>query len=115
MSSASYASNSLEERNLHFLGIFEHWLYPQNLHFLDTINSHYTGFAVCDVVLKSISRRKVGKCRVALMWHKALNDFVTPLDIDNDRICGIRYRFNEHLFVYILQVYAPCSQFKPRR
>ena len=90
MSSASYASNLLEKRNLHFLGISEHWFYPQNLHFLDTINSHYTGFAVCDVDLKSISRRKVGKGGVALMWHKALNDFMTRLDTDNDRICGIR-------------------------
>ena len=61
------------------------------------------------MLTKSISRRKVGKGGVALMWHKAYNDFVTPLDIDNDRICGIWYRFNERLFIYILQVYAPCS------
>lgn len=109
MSSAPYASDMLETKSLHFLGISEHWLHPHDLHFLETINKHYTGFAVCDIDLRSVSRRKVGKGGVALLWHKALNDFVTPLDIDNDRICGVQYRFNEQLFIYILQVYAPCS------
>ena len=50
----------------------------------------------------SISRRKVGKGGVALLWHRALNDLVTPLDIDSDRICGVQFRVNENLSIYIL-------------
>ena len=98
MSSASYVSNLLEKKALHFFGISEHWLYPQNLHFLDTIHRDYTGFGVCDNDLMSISRRKVGKGVAALLWHRALNDIVTPLDIDSDRICDVQFRFNENLF-----------------
>ena len=61
MACASYVSNLLEKKALHFFGFSEHWLYPLNLHFLDTIHRDYTGFAVCDKDLMSISHRVVGK------------------------------------------------------
>ena len=70
MSSAAYAGSLLDMKSLHFLGISEHWLCPQNVHFIESIHRDYTGFAVCDSDLMSISRRKVGKGGVALMWHR---------------------------------------------
>ena len=109
MSSAAYTGSLLDKKSLHFLGISEHWLCPHNLHFIESIHRDYTGFAVCDNDLLLISRRKVGKGGVALLWHRSLNDKVTPLDIDSDRICGLQFRMNDNLFIYILQVYAPCS------
>ena len=109
MSGASYAGDMLKRKEIHFLGISEHWLYRQNLHFIDSINANYTGFGVCDNDLMMPSSRKIGKGGVALLWHRALNNNVTPLDIDSDRICGIQYRLSKNSFFYIFQVYAPCS------
>lgn len=111
MSCASYASALLRRKDLYFLGICEHWIYPQNSSFLNTINNEYTGLAICDRALNVPSGRRVGKGGVALLWHRALNNFVTPLDIDSDRICGIQYRVNERLSIYILQVYTPCNNY----
>ena len=109
MSGASYAGDLLKRKEIHFLGISEHWLYRQNLHFIDSINANYTGFGVCDNDLMMPSSRKIGKGGAALLWHRALNSSVTPLDIDSDRICGIQYRLSKNSFFYIFQVYAPCS------
>ena len=43
------------------------------------------------------------------MWHNSLSRRISCLDIESDRICGIQFRLNRNNFVYILQVYAPCS------
>ena len=41
MSGASYIRSLLDKRQIHILGLSEHWLFNHNLHFLDSINSNY--------------------------------------------------------------------------
>ena len=43
------------------------------------------------------------------MWHNSISNSITRLDIESDRICGIQLRLNRNNFVYLLQIYAPCS------
>ena len=51
----------------------------------------------------------MSKGGVGLMWHKSLNNNITTLDIDSDRLCGIQYRICPNRYIYFIQVYAPCS------
>ena len=63
MSSASYLSSFLERND----GISEHWLFNHNMHFLDSINSEYTGFGIADNSLLFNNSRNIGKGGVALL------------------------------------------------
>ena len=108
MSSTSYISSLLDKKHIHILGISEHWLFNHNLHFLDSINSNYVGFNIADNDLLLNSNRGVGKGGVAILWRSSLSNYISPLDIDSDRICGVKYRLNNACF-YFIQVYAPSS------
>ena len=108
MSSASYISSLLDKKHIHILGLSEHWLFNHNLHFLDSINSKYVGFGIADNDLLLNSNRRVGKGGVAILWRSSLSNYISPLDIDSDRICGVKYRLNNACF-YFIQVYAPSS------
>ena len=46
MSSASYLSAFLDRNEVHIIGLSEHWLFNHNMHFLESINSEYTGFGI---------------------------------------------------------------------
>ena len=85
------------------------WLYRHNLPFLQAIHNSYNCFGVCDNALNTPSNRRVGKGGVAILWHRSLDNQVSPLDIDSDHICGIQYRVSPNIHYYILQVYAPSS------
>ena len=78
------------------------------MHFLDSINSEYTGFGIADNSLLFNNSRNIGKGGVALLWHKSMSTCISSLDIDSDRICGIQLTWNNVCF-YIIQVYAPSS------
>lgn len=76
------------------------------MHFLQDVHRDYSGFGVLDKDVRS-SNRMNGKRGVALMWHRALVNNISILDIGSDRI---RYRYNVNQFMLIIQVYAPCSR-----
>ena len=107
MSSASLSS-FLDRNEVHIIGISEHWLFNHNMHFLDSINSEYTGFGIADNSLLFNNSRNIGKGGVALLWHKSMSTCISSLDIDSDRICGIQLTWSNVCF-YIIQVYAPSS------
>ena len=77
--------------------------------FLESINSNYTGFRVSDNDLRVANAHRIGKGGVAFMWHNSLSNYITRLDIESDRICGLQLRLDRNNFVYTFQVYAPCS------
>ena len=108
MSSALYLSSFLDHNGVHINGISEHRLFNHNMHFLDSINSEYTGFGIADNSLILNNNRNIGKGGVALLWHRSMSSFISPLDIDSDRICGIQLTLRNVHF-YIIQVYAPSS------
>ena len=109
MSSALYLSDLLDSEIIDICGISEHWLYPTDLHFLNSINPNYTSLGICDSDLNVYRNRSVGKGGVALLWKKKLNQSISPLCIESDKIVGIQLQLSRDTFVYILQVYLPCS------
>ena len=66
MSSASYLSSFLDHNGVHIIGISEHWLFNHNMHFIDSINSAYTGFGIADNSLLLNNNRNIGKGGVSL-------------------------------------------------
>ena len=111
-SSASYANKLLKKHHIDILGLSEHWLSDSNIHFSESINRNYAGFGVSDNDLHLANARRLGKGGKAIMWPNSISYCITRLvieHVESDRICGIQLRLNRNYFVYILQIYAPCS------
>ena len=70
--------------------IYEHLLWPFELHKSDEFNHQYRGFGKSDPRLSETSDTSMRACGgVGILWRKSLD--VTPItDIQSDRICGIR-------------------------
>ena len=109
MSSCSYLCDILENATNDFCGISEHWLFERDLHFLDKIDSNYRSHSVSDSSLHYPSNRRVGKGGVAILWHIKYDSCVTLLCIDDDRILGVQIEMSESSYIYLFQVYLPCS------
>jgi len=45
---------------------------------------------------------------VTLLWRKDIDDHVSPLMCDDDRIIGIQYQVSPSNYVFIFQLYFPC-------
>jgi len=65
MSGAAFLSNVLCEDNI---DIFELWLLPDNVHFIDTL--YYNHYNVCCYVQHSLSSRVIGKSGVLLFGKR---------------------------------------------
>ncbi|MES9883123.1 MAG: reverse transcriptase family protein [Sedimenticola sp.] len=109
MSSSSYLCDVLSHESVDVCGISEHWLFDYNIHFMDHINSNYVSYAKADADLAIPGTRRIGKGGVGLMWKRCIDQHITPIDIDDDRIIGIQYEISKHVYMYIFQVYLPCS------
>ena len=109
MSSSSYLCNSLNKCSIDICGISEHWLSNSNIHFIDAIDNNYKSHVVTECNSSILNRNHISKGGVAILWHLKHDRFVTPLIIDDNRIVGIQFEVAPNQFVYILQVYLPCS------
>ena len=89
--------------------VCRHWLFPSDMHFLNSIHPNYNSLGVCDSDLNAYISRKVGKGGVALLWKKSLDDSFSLLSIDSDRIIGIQIQTSCDKYTYVLQVYMPSS------
>ena len=108
MSSASYLCKTLTYLHINICGISGHWLLHNSVHFLDSAFKNYRYIVKCDNDLLLPSKRKIGKGGVALLWRHELNDRVSPLEID-DRITGLQLQISPSNYVFIFQVYLPCT------
>ena len=89
----------------------EHWLWPYELHKLSEIHPGYQGMGVADSRLTETSDNLQRGCGgVGMVWKKSLD--VTPMmDIQSDRICGIRIKKsseNDDTWISVIGVYLPC-------
>lgn len=109
MSSSTYLCDVLNKHAIDICGIAEHWLFDNNLLFLESIDNMYCSHAVSDYSLALPSNRRVGKGGVALLWKRSINHMITPLEIEDDRIIGIRVQINPENILYVFEVYVPCS------
>ena len=48
ISSSSYLCDSLRNHDIDFCGLSEHYLFPQNVRFIDSLISDYRTHVVCD-------------------------------------------------------------------
>jgi hypothetical protein len=65
----------------------EHWLYPDSLNFLSSINKDFTGWGRSSTELNMDSVWRRGKGGVAVLWRKELNARINILEeLGNDRI-----------------------------
>ena len=99
----------LHAHKIDVCGIAEHWLYEHDLHFINNMDNMYNSISVSDTDLCLPSSRRVGKGGVCLLWHKRIDNLVTPIPCESDRIIGIQLQITEHNFVFVFQVYLPSS------
>lgn len=110
MSSAACLCDVITGGDIDICGISEHWLCPHNLHFLDSISGMYNYHAVCDNDLtKRPHQRQIGKGGVAILWNRKYDNYIVPLSIDSDFVVGIQLQLSPQYYVYIFQVYLPCT------
>lgn len=109
MSSGMYLGRTLDDYDIDICGISEHWLYKKDLQFFGSINNSYKYYAVSDFDLDRPSRRRVGKGGVALLWKRTINNRISVLDLDDDRLIGIQYQLSKDTYMYIIQVYLPSA------
>ena len=87
------------------LCVSEHWLYKCDQHRLD-INSDFHVHAKSS---NDLDENCYGKYRgfggVAIYWNSKLS--ASPINIDNDRICGIQIHLPDHATIHVLSVYLP--------
>ncbi|MES9884072.1 MAG: reverse transcriptase family protein [Sedimenticola sp.] len=109
MSSSSYLCDVLTNESVDVCGVSEHWLFEYNIHFMNGINSNYISIAKSDSDLSTPSCRRIGKGGVGLLWKRQYDACITPIDIDDDRIIGIQFEVSKSVYMYIFQIYLPCS------
>ena len=97
-------------RNSDICMIQEHWLYPDSLDFLSSLNKDFIGWGRSsnNLNLDSIWRR--GKGGVGMLWRKSLDASITKLeDLGNDRIIVVQVRTADEHSIFIVGVYFPSS------
>ena len=104
-----YLDSLLETNNMDICAISEHWLFEDNLGFLDSINVKYVSYGVHDSNLNPLDPYRRGKGGVAFLWKKCYTPIIHKLNCGNDRIVGISVELNDKKSLTLLAVYLPDS------
>ena len=108
MASSVYISEFLQKNDIDILAISEHWLFPQSLRYLDSIDNDYMGWGVCCKNADPILNHHRGKGGVAFLFKKSLRHVIQYVDIDHDRIQGVSIHTNDTPLL-LFNVYMPSS------
>ena len=114
---ATYNVKHFKEEKLEFckelfqkcsiLCLQEHCLYKSNLNYLYKIgNINFHGNSAMDET-KPLSGRPHGGC--AIIWSNDLNCSISPIQIQNNRLCAIRVTLNDNVTLLIINMYLPCD------
>lgn len=88
----------------------EHWLFPDDLGFLNGIDESFTSWGRSSSNLNSESLSRRGMGGLAFLWKKDLTNAVIPmLDVGSDRIMVLSLRNSKNEEIYIINVYLPSS------
>ena len=88
----------------------EHWLFPDSLSFLDSVDLNFKswGRSSSDLHLDSLNRR--GKGGVGFLWRRILDKNITFLEeLGNDRIIVLKVNLSLHNTLFIVVLYLPTS------
>ena len=90
-------------------GLSEHCLFDQQRNLLESLSDSYKGKVICSDENPGFITGKRGHGGVAIFWKQTLDDFVSPLETDSDRIVGIQIEALDQDPLFILSVYLPSS------
>ena len=88
------------------LALSEHWLYEDELSFLDNLHNDFLYHAKVSERNNINTRWRRGQGGVAIVWRKHLK--VQQLSLGNDRIVAIKIQKNHQTFVFC-SVYFPST------
>ena len=92
----------------HFLFIQEHCLFLSELSKFDKLGSiNYHGNSAMRED-QPVHGHHHGGC--AIIWRDDLDCKVDPLNLDNNRLCGVKVTFPNELTMLLLNVYMPCDE-----
>ena len=98
----------LNDFDIKFIAISEHWLHDYNLYRIQQISDEYTILAKSppqqEDPVYCVPRLIRGHGGVALGWHKSLDRFISPLPSVSS--CRIEYNPSHHS-LYLISVYLP--------
>lgn len=109
MPSTCYLSDLLQKHDIDICAISEHWLFEDNLDYMNSICKDYTSVGKCDNSADPYSIPRRGKGGVAFIYKEHLDSSIHVLPIDNDRIIGIQVNLNQNLNMCLLSVYLPST------
>lgn len=109
MRSSLYICELLDELDLDILVLCEHWLFPNSVTYLESLNCEYVCHAVCDADLDALDPYKRGKGGVAIMWHKRVDHAVSVITMQYDRIIAVGIELENRKFITIIAVYLPAT------
>ena len=94
-----------------FLQISEHGLYKDQLCLfqLENFLPDFNCLAVSSSDNPDFFDGHRGHGGVALFWRLKFNDFITPIQIDSDRIVGIKFSPSKENMFHLFSVYLPSS------
>ena len=90
-------------------GLSEHCLFDERRNLLESLSDSYKGKVICSEDNPDFITGKRGHGGVAIVWKQILDDCVSPLEIDSDRIVGIQIEALNQDPLFILSVYLPSS------
>ena len=109
MSSSMCLSKLLNDKNIDIALINEHKLLPYNNSFIDSIDKKFIALTKCDTSVEQYGMLKCGKAGVSIMYHKRFSAYIEHVDIDSDRIIGIKLVGFSNKPYFIFSVYLPAS------
>ena len=109
MSSALYMSTLLSRENIDLCGISEHWLKAHNITFMDSIHCNYANTTKNSENGTLATNKYSSKGGVSLLWHRRWDPYINVLDFNTDNIIGVQVQISKDHFLYVIQVYTPCS------
>ena len=113
MPGSLYLDELLNKQSLDICAISEHWLFPNNITFLGSVNSKYDFVGKSDIELIDhttvCKTYQIGKGGVALWWNKTLSHSMSVIDTDGDRIIGIDISLRNDAHLVIFSVCLPSA------
>ena len=111
MTGIPYLDFELKRKNINICGLSEHWLLPENANLLNTFNDDYISHVVINKDVQMLNSRRIGKGGVGFIWKRLLNDKISVIDVDDDRIAVIKL-FLPNEIIYLIQVYLPTITYR---
>ena len=111
VSNSPYLVSLLNDFDIKFIAISEHWLHDYNLNRIQQISDEYTILAKSppqqEDPVYCVPRLIRGHRGVALGWHKSLDRLISPLPfVSSCKMVGIEYNPSHHS-LYLISVYLP--------